>query len=61
MARYEEVLGWALGEALAAYENRLRDDARRDYHVQFLSWSVLAATGATKNRKPPELPAILKD
>lgn len=61
VARYEDVLGWPLGDALAAYEDRLRDDAQRDYYVRFLSWSVLAAMGATKSKKPPELPGILKD
>lgn len=61
MARYAEVLDWPLAEALAAYENKLREDARRDYHVEYLAWAVLAATGATRRKRPPDLPAILKE
>jgi hypothetical protein len=60
-ARYAEITRWPLAEALVAYENKLREDARRDYHVEYLAWAVLAATGATKRKKPPEVPAILKE
>lgn len=61
VARYREIKHWPLAEALLAYENKLREDARRDYHVEYLAWANLAATGATKRKRPPELPAILKE
>ena len=61
LSRYAEVIKWPLAEALASYEARLRESARRDYQTEVLVWSTLAATGATKQRKPPELPAILRD
>lgn len=61
VARYAEITRWPLAEALAAYENKLREDARRDYQVQYLAWAVLAAAGATKRKRPPDLPEILKD
>jgi len=61
VSRYAEITKWPLAEALVAYENKLREDARRDYQVEYLAWASLAATGATKRKKPPELPAILKE
>jgi hypothetical protein len=61
VARYAEITRWPLAEALAAYENKLREDARRDYQVEYLAWATLAATGATKRKRPPEVPAILKE
>lgn len=60
VARYQEILDWPLGEALAAFEHQLREDARRDYAVATLAWAALAATGASKRKKPPQPPAILK-
>ena len=61
VSRYAEITKWPLAEALVAYENKLREDAQRDYQVEYLAWASLAATGATKRKKPPELPAILKE
>lgn len=61
VSRYAEITKWPLAEALAAYENKLREDARRDYQVEYLAWAVLASTGATKRKKPPELPPVLKE
>jgi hypothetical protein len=59
--RYREVLKWPIGEALKSYEFRLRQQARQEYHAAVQVWAVLAATGATKQKKPPEPPAILKE
>lgn len=59
--RYEEILDWPVAEALAAFEARLKEEARHSYTLACQMWAALAATGATKKRKPPELPAILKE
>jgi hypothetical protein len=59
--RYPQVLKYPAGEALAAYQHLLREQARREYELSCQIWAALAATGATKQRKPPELPAILKE
>jgi hypothetical protein len=58
--RYAQVLKWPLAEALSAYEAGLKADAAHDYETQVKVWSTLAATGATKEKKPPKLPDILK-
>lgn len=60
-ARYAEILRWPLVEALLAYEHRLRAQAQRRYDMQLLTWCILVQSGATKRKRPPELPAILKD
>jgi hypothetical protein len=61
VGRYQEVLRYPAGEALAAYQHRLREQAKHDYELNCQIWAALAATGATKQKKPPEVPAILKD
>ena len=61
LARYGEIIRWPLVEALAAYEHRLREDAEHDYEMRFLSWCILAQSGASKRKRPPQLPAILQD
>lgn len=61
MGRYPEVIRWPLVEALAAYEYRLREQARRQYELDYLAWCILAQSGATKRKRPPTLPAILKE
>ena len=61
VGRYGEVLGYPAGEALKAFEYRLRERAREDYRMACQVWAALAATGATKQRKPPEPPAILRE
>lgn len=58
--RYGLILRWPVEEALAAFEWRLKSRAREDYAVAVLAWASLAATGATKKKRPPELPAILR-
>ena len=58
--RFREVLKWKVGDALAAYEKRLREQAQRRYEIELQVWSTLAATGATRKRRPPEPPLILK-
>lgn len=59
--RYAETLRVPVGEGLKAYEHRLRENAREDYRAAVLTWAVLAAAGATKQKKPPEPPTILRD
>lgn len=59
--RYETVLDYGVRDGLLAYEQILRDEARMDYHTSTLVWAALAATGATKQKKPPAAPPILKD
>jgi hypothetical protein len=59
--RYAQILRYPAGEALMAYEHRLRQQTRQDYDRAVQIWATLAATGATKSKRPPELPAILKD
>ena len=61
VARYAEIIRWPLAEALLAYEQRIRADARRKYEIDYLAWCILAQSGATKRKRPPELPAILKE
>ncbi len=61
MARYAEVVRWPLVEALAAYEHSLREHARRQYELDFIAWCILAQSGATKRKRPPALPTILKE
>jgi hypothetical protein len=58
--RYAAVLRYPAAEALEAFEARLRQVARQDYHMAVQVWAALAATGATKRKKPPDPPAILR-
>ncbi len=58
--RYATVFRWDLGEALAAYEARMREQARHDFEMETLVWAVLAQSGATKS-KAPEAPSIMRD
>lgn len=58
--RYAAIMKWPLAEALGAYEARLKNDARRDYGLEVTVWATLAAQGASKSKKAPELPEILK-
>jgi hypothetical protein len=59
--RYHAVLRYPAGEALMAYEQKLRDEASRQHQAACQVWATLAATGASKNKRAPEPPAILKD
>lgn len=61
VSRYPEVLRWPLLEALESYQHRLRDQVRQQYEIACQVWASLAATGATKRKRPPEPPAILRD
>jgi len=61
VARYTEIIRWPLVEALAAYEHRLREQARRQYELDYLAWCILAQSGASRRKRPPVLPAILKE
>ena len=59
--QYPRVLKYPVGEALLAFEHRLREQAREQYQAACQIWAALAATGASKSKRPPEPPAILKD
>lgn len=61
MDHYAAVLKWPLAEALLSYEHRLKERARHDWEVATQQWAALAATGATKQKKPPDLPKILRE
>jgi hypothetical protein len=50
---------WPLGEALAAYEFRLRKEERQSYFVEFIAWNIRAQAGSKE--KPPKLPLILQE
>lgn len=58
--RYAEVLQWKVADALDAYEHRLWRQARRDYDVALQIWAALASTGASRQKRPPEPPPILR-
>lgn len=53
------VIRWPLREALVAYGEHLRREARQQYDQARLEWALLAPW--SKNLKPPKLPEILKD
>lgn len=55
--RYEAVMRWPLGEALAAYEAQLRETARQTWIVEYLAWNIRAAAGSKE--KAPKRPRIL--
>jgi hypothetical protein len=58
--RYDLVLSWSLREALLAYEQKLKKEARASYFQETVIFSILAPW--TKEAgKPPQLPDILKD
>lgn len=58
--KYAQVFKYPLAEALLSYEQRLQDDARREFELRCLIYAIQNSYGKTKS-KPPELPAILKD
>jgi hypothetical protein len=57
--RYIAMARCSLPEALLAYQERLKQEAKHQYEVDVMVWAVLVVGGA-KN-KMPELPEILKD
>lgn len=57
--RYAAVMRWPVGEALAAYEARLKRDAERAYQLDLVLWAIGAQAGSKARR--PERPEILKD
>lgn len=60
VSRYAGVLRWPVGEALAAFEHQMRQEALRRWEMDTLLWAVLAQSGRAKKKTPPEPPAILK-
>lgn len=56
--KYHQVFRWPIGEALAAYEARLKQDAQKAYMVEFIGWNIRAQAGSKE--KPPQLPEILR-
>ena len=52
--RYPAVLRWPIGEALMAYEAKLKADAQNDYAVQL---QIAASAGV----KAPDMPPILRE
>ncbi len=60
VARYAEIIRWPLAEALLTYEHRLRAEARRKYEIEYITWCILAQSRATKRKRPPEPPEILR-
>lgn len=61
VARYPEVLRWPLAEGLLAFEHRMKQDARHDYELQLVTWAILAQSGASRQKSPPDIPALLKE
>lgn len=59
--KYQQVLRFTVAEALESYEHLLREDARSQYQFDVLTWCVLAQSGASKKKTPPDVPAILKE
>lgn len=51
--------GWLVREALLAYEELLRQEARVEHAAELLRYSILAPW--VKDAKPPKPPAILED
>jgi hypothetical protein len=47
-------MNWPIREALLAFLESLKRDAREDYRMQLLAYAFAGG------EKPPELPAILK-
>ncbi len=57
--RYRQIMQWPAAEALAAYEARLKENARQHYLVEYIAWNIRAQAGGKE--KPPKVPAILQD
>lgn len=61
-SEYDRVLCWPLREALLSFEHHLRIEARTDYQQDLLRYAVVVPwIEKEKDRRPPELPLILKD
>ena len=57
--KYHSVIQWPCGEALAAYEARMKRNAERNHTIAYIAWVVAASHGS--KAKAPKLPEILKD
>ena len=56
----QRVARWPLREVLLAFRDRLRTAAAEQHRASVLAWSFLAPYLPKNNRKPPDLPAILR-
>lgn len=60
--QYARITAWPLREAVLAFEQRLKRQARADYSAALLRYAVLAPHLAdARDRRAPEPPAILLD
>jgi hypothetical protein len=59
-AKYSAVCRWPMTEALVSLERLLVDEAADSYRFQVLQWAILAQSGATKEKKPPRPPELLR-
>jgi hypothetical protein len=57
--RFTEILTWPLRDALLAYEQHLREEARKEYRTALQVYASLAPY-SNKKLKPPTLPKILE-
>ena len=57
--RYRAVIRWPCGEALAAYEARMKRDAELNYSIMHIAWVIAASHGS--KAKAPKLPEILRN
>jgi hypothetical protein len=59
---YERVLRWPLREALLAFEQKLKREAREDYQQELMRFAIRSPWIAkSSERKPPDPPPILRD
>ena len=58
--RYPAVARWPLREALLAFEQRLKREARDDYRHELLRFAMREPWLGKGDRKPPKPPDILR-